>query len=90
MKFEDNVPTAPFISLMYREHAKFINENVKDEDLSFGLHPILIKAYLNDGISQEELAEGLHLNESTITPHHACRGASEAAQQYSCLQQSGF
>ena len=67
MQFDDNVPTAPFISLMYREHAKYINENVKEEELSFGLHPLLIKTYLNDGISQEELAEGLHLNESTIT-----------------------
>ena len=67
MQFDDNIPTAPFISLMYREHAKYINENVKEEELSFGLHPLLIKTYLNDGISQEELAEGLHLNESTIT-----------------------
>ena len=67
MKFEDNVPTAPFISLMYREHAKYINENVKEEELSFGLHPLLIKIYINEGISQEELAKGLHLDESTIT-----------------------
>ncbi|MBR3113697.1 MAG: MarR family transcriptional regulator [Methanobrevibacter sp.] len=66
MAFDDNIPTAPFISIMYREHAKYINDNVKEEELSFGLHPLLIKIYRNEGISQEELAEALHLNESTI------------------------
>ncbi|AMD18390.1 hypothetical protein TL18_10455 [Methanobrevibacter sp. YE315] len=66
MPFED-IPTAPFISIIYREHAKYINENVKQEELSFGLHPLLIIIYRNDGISQEQLAEALHLNESTIT-----------------------
>ena len=66
MAFDDNIPTAPFISIMYREHAKFINDNVKEEELSFGLHPILIKIYRNEGISQEELDEALHLNESTV------------------------
>ncbi len=67
MVFEDNIPTAPFISLIYREHAKYINDNVKDDDLSFGLHPLLIKIYRHDGISQEHLAHYFHLNESTIT-----------------------
>ncbi len=66
MAFDDNIPTAPFISIMYREHAKYINDNVKEEEVSFGLHPLLIKIYRNEGISQEELAEALHLNESTI------------------------
>ena len=66
MAFDENIPTAPFISIMYREDAKYINDNVKDEELSFGLHPLLIKIYRNEGISQEELAEALHLNESTI------------------------
>lgn len=66
MTFDDNIPTAPFISIMYREHAKYINDNVKEEELSFGLHPLLIKIYRNEGISQEELAEAIHLNESTV------------------------
>lgn len=66
MKFEDNVPTAPFISIIYREHAKYINDNVKDDDLSFGLHPLLIKICRHEGISQEQLAHDFHLNESTI------------------------
>lgn len=66
MAFEDNVPTAPFISIIYREHAKYINDNIKDEGLSFGLHPLLIKIYRSEGISQEQLAHEFHLNESTI------------------------
>lgn len=65
--FDENIPTVPFISIMYREHAKFLNEKVKDENLSFGLFPLLIKIYKNEGIIQEQLAESFHLNESTIT-----------------------
>lgn len=64
--FDDTMPTAPFISIIYREHAKYINDNVKDEDLSFGLHPLLIRIYRNEGINQEQLAKDFHLNESTI------------------------
>jgi DNA-binding MarR family transcriptional regulator len=66
MKFDNDIPTAPFISIIYREHAKYINDSVKEENLSFGLHPLLIKIYRTEGISQEELASDFHLNESTI------------------------
>ena len=65
--FQDKKPAAAYISLLYREHAKYINEHVKEEDLSFGLHPLLIIIYEQEGINQEKLAEILHLNESTIT-----------------------
>lgn len=66
MQFDEAIPTAPFISLIYRQHAKFLNEKVKDENLSFGLYPLLITIYKNPGIIQEDLAEKYHLNESTI------------------------
>lgn len=65
--FDEKIPTAPFISILYREHAKYINNNVKEEDLSFGLYPLLIAIYDNPGIIQEQLAQTFHLNESTIT-----------------------
>ena len=65
--FDENIPTVPFISIIYREHAKYLNEKVKDEGLSFGLYPLLIKIYQTEGIIQEQLAQILHLNESTIT-----------------------
>ncbi len=64
---DKNIPTVPYISIIYREHAKFLNEKVKDEDLSFGLYPLLIKIYNHEGIIQEQLAHEFHLNESTIT-----------------------
>ena len=60
-------PTVPYISILYREHAKYLNEKVKDEDLSFGLYPLLIAIYDNEGVIQEQLAQSFHLNESTIT-----------------------
>ena len=65
--FDENIPTVPFISILYREHGKYLNEKVKDDDLSFGLYPLLIKIYNNEGIIQEQLAKSFHLNESTIT-----------------------
>lgn len=67
MQLDETIPTAPFISLIYRQHAKFLNEKVKDENLSFGLYPLLITIYKNKGIIQEDLAKKYHLNESTIT-----------------------
>ncbi len=67
MPFDETIPTSPLISILYREHAKYLNEKVKNEDLSFGLQPILITIYENEGIIQEQLAEKFHLNESTIT-----------------------
>lgn len=66
MSLDENIPTVPFISIIYREHAKYLNEKVKDENLSFGLYPLLIKIYNNEGIIQEQLAQNFHLNESTI------------------------
>lgn len=67
MHLDENIPTVPLISILYREHAKYLNDKVKDENLSFGLFPLLIKIYKNKGIIQEQLAESFHLNESTIT-----------------------
>lgn len=62
-----HMPTTPYISLIYRKHAQYLNEKLKAQDLTFGLYPLLIEIYKNDGISQEELAKLLYLNESTIT-----------------------
>lgn len=67
MQFDGDIPTSPLISILYREHAKYLNEKVKNENLSFGLQPILVKIYREKEIIQEELANAFHLNESTIT-----------------------
>ena len=50
-----------------KSNALLSNEKVKDENLSFGLYPLLIKIYNNEDIIQEQLAQSFHLNESTIT-----------------------
>ncbi len=67
MPFDSDIPTAPLISLIYRKQTTFLNNKLKDVNLSSGLYPLLIKAYKNKGISQEELANKLHINESTVT-----------------------
>ena len=67
MQFDENIPTSPLVSLLYRKQTAYINDKLKDVNLSSGLYPLLINAYKREGISQEELASELHVNESTVT-----------------------
>ena len=67
MEFKKEMPTNPFISLIYRKHAKYLNNKMESVNLTFGLFPFLIEIYNNDGISQDDLAKLLYLNESTVT-----------------------
>ena len=67
MQFDENITTPPLISILHREHAKYLNEKVKKENLSYGLQPMLVTIYKNEGIIQEQLAKYYNLNESTIT-----------------------
>ena len=67
MAFDNDMPTSPFVSLLYRKQTSYLNDKLKDVNLSSGLYPLLIKAYKNKAISQEELARELHVNESTVT-----------------------
>ena len=67
MPFDKDIPTSPLVSLLHRKQTAFLNNMLKDVDLSSGLYPLLVKSYKNEGISQEELADALHINESTVT-----------------------
>jgi DNA-binding MarR family transcriptional regulator len=67
MPFDKDIPTSPLVSLLHRKQTAFLNNRLKDVDLSSGLYPLLVKSYKNEGISQEELAGKLHVNESTVT-----------------------
>lgn len=67
MPFDSDIPTPPLVSLLYRKQTTFINRELKDVNLSSGLYPLLVKSYKNERISQEELADALHINESTVT-----------------------
>ena len=67
MVFDEDIPTSPLVSLLHRKQTAFLNMKLRDVELSSGLYPLLVKSYKNEGISQEELAEALHINESTVT-----------------------
>ena len=67
MPFDSDIPISPLVSLLHRKQTKYINDKLKEMNLSSGLYPLLIKAYKNNEISQEELANELYVNESTIT-----------------------
>lgn len=65
--FDEDIPTSPLVSLLYRKQTTYINNELKDVNLSSGLYPLLINVYKNEDISQEELASKIHVNESTVT-----------------------
>ena len=67
MELSPDLPTTPFITLIYRNHAKYLNSKVEDVNLTYGLYPFLIEIFKHNGISQEDLAKVLYLNESTVT-----------------------
>lgn len=67
MPFDSDIPISPIVSLIHRKQTVYLNDKLKEVNLSSGLYPLLIKAYKNNGISQEELASELYVNESTIT-----------------------
>jgi DNA-binding MarR family transcriptional regulator len=67
MKTDDSMPTNAFISIINRKHASYINQRVKEDNLTYGLYPILIDIYRNEGMIQEEIAKNFQLNESTVT-----------------------
>lgn len=67
MQFDEDIPTSPLVSLLYRKQTSYINQQLKDVNLSSGLYPLLVKTYKKEKISQEELAKAIHVNESTVT-----------------------
>jgi DNA-binding XRE family transcriptional regulator len=67
MAFDGDIPTSPLVSLIHRKQTTYINDKLKDVNLSSGLYPLLINAYKNEGISQEEFAKRIHVNERTET-----------------------
>jgi DNA-binding MarR family transcriptional regulator len=67
MPFDEDIPTSPLVSLLYRKQTSYLNQKLKDMDLSSGLYPLLVKTYRKGRISQAELAEEIHINESTVT-----------------------
>lgn len=67
MPFDSDIPISPLVSIIHRKQTVYLNDKLKEVNLSSGLYPLLIKAYKNKGISQEELASELYVNESTIT-----------------------
>ena len=67
MKFDEDIPTSPLVSILYRKQTVHLNNKLKDVNLSSGLHPLLVKTYIMGEASQEELAASIHVNESTVT-----------------------
>ena len=42
MPFDEDIPTSPLVSLLYRKQTSYLNQKLKDMDLSSGLYPLLV------------------------------------------------
>lgn len=56
-----------WISILYRQFQKFINNELKDLDITSGEYIYLIKLYENKELTQEDLAEIYYINKAAIT-----------------------
>lgn len=62
-KYED---LGKYISMLYRYSNKFIDENLKECGIGYGQVPILIELYRNQCQSQDNIANSLGIDKSTI------------------------
>ncbi|WP_299526309.1 MarR family winged helix-turn-helix transcriptional regulator [uncultured Methanobrevibacter sp.] len=64
---EKDIPTIPLIGTIHRKYGIFINNKMKEYNLSFGQYPLLIRLYKEESSTQQKLATVFQINESTVT-----------------------
>ena len=62
------VPLSAMMSTIHRHHSIYINRQLKDIDLTSGLHGVLLCIYEDEGLqkTQHDIAKRLNMNEGTI------------------------
>ena len=62
------VPLSAMMSAIHRHHSIYINRQLKDIDLTSGLHSVLLCIYEDEGLqkTQQDIANRLNMNEGTI------------------------
>ncbi|MDI6724992.1 MAG: MarR family winged helix-turn-helix transcriptional regulator [Methanobacterium sp.] len=63
---DSEIPVSLIISVIHRTHMIFINEKIKDMDITAGQIPFLMVLSREEGISQDDLASHFHIDKGTV------------------------
>lgn len=63
---DSEIPMSLIISMIHRTHMIFINEKIKDMDITAGQIPFLMVLSREEGISQDDLASHFHIDKGTV------------------------
>ena len=63
---DSEIPMSLIISMIHRTHMIFINEKIKDMDITAGQIPFLMVLSHEEGISQDDLASHFHIDKGTV------------------------
>lgn len=67
LKSDDSeIPVSLMISMIHRTHMIFINEKIKDMDITAGQIPFLMVLSREEGISQDDLASHFHIDKGVV------------------------
>ena len=67
LKSEDSeIPLSLMTSMIHRTHMIFINEKIKEMDISAGQIPFLMVLSHEEGISQDDLASHFHIDKGVV------------------------
>lgn len=63
---DSDIPLGLMVSMIYRTRLMFINEKIKNMDITAGQIPFLMELSHEEGISQEDLASHFHIDKGTV------------------------
>ncbi|MGF7119303.1 MarR family winged helix-turn-helix transcriptional regulator [Methanobacterium oryzae] len=67
LKSDDSeIPVSLMVSMIHRTHMIFINEKIKDIDITAGQIPFLMVLSREEGISQDDLASHFHIDKGVV------------------------
>lgn len=67
LKSDDSeIPVSLMVSMIHRTHMIFINEKIKDMDITAGQIPFLMVLSREEGISQDNLASHFHIDKGVV------------------------
>lgn len=67
LKSDDSeIPISLTVSMIHRTHMIFINDKIKNMDITAGQIPFLVGLSKEEGITQDELAAHFHMDKGTV------------------------
>jgi MarR family transcriptional regulator, temperature-dependent positive regulator of motility len=67
LKSDDSeIPIGLMVSMIHRTHMIFINDKIKDMDITAGQIPFLMVLSREEGITQDDLASHFHIDKGTV------------------------